>query len=80
LSALYRKGIVPDIHVEIERTKLTYDYLLEIDRAYLKNITVVGYNNLYPGVLGLGKKNLMVLKANDAGPRLQLWGSLWQPI
>ncbi len=65
LTALYKKGIVPDIHVEIERLKLTYDYLVEMDRKFLKGITFIGFNNLYPKVFKLGKKNLMVLKAND---------------
>ncbi len=67
LAALYKKGITPDIHVEIERTKATYEYLCEIDKRFLKKITIVGFNNLYPKVFKLGKRNFMALKANDAG-------------
>ncbi len=67
LGALYRAGIKPDIHVEIERTEIVYKTLSEIDRRFLKEIPIVGMNTLFPRVFKLGKRGYMFLKPNDTG-------------
>ncbi len=70
LSALHKAGIKPDFQIEIERTKSTYKTLKEIDQKFLKGITFVGMNTLYPGVFSLFKEKYMFLKPNDAGSPL----------
>ncbi len=70
LGALYRAGIKPDIHVEIERTDIVFKTLSELDRRFLKEIPLVGMNTLYPEVFKLSRKGYMFLKPNDAGSAL----------
>jgi len=70
LGALYRAGIKPDIHVEIERTDVVFRTLSELDRKFLKEIPIVGMNTLYPEVFKLGKRGYMFLKPNDTGSAL----------
>ncbi len=70
LGALYRAGIKPDVHIEIERTEIVYKTLLEIDRKFLKDIPIVGMNTVYPKVFKLGKRGYMFLKPNDTGSTL----------
>ena len=39
ISALHKVGIKPDIHVETERTKIVYDFLVNLnDPEYLQDI------------------------------------------
>jgi len=70
LGALYRAGIKPDVHVEIERTEIVFKTLSELDRSFLKDIPIVGMNTLYPKVFKLGKRGYMFLKPNDTGSAL----------
>ncbi len=67
ISALQRAGIVPDFHVEIERTKYTYDTLLEVDRNFLKQTRLIANNPLWTDCFKLFKKGYMFLKLNDTG-------------
>ncbi len=74
IGTLYEEGIKPDFHVEIERTKFTYDALLQsASRDYLKELTVIFNNPMYPQVSELFKESLMFVKPNDTG------GSLFPP-
>ncbi len=70
ISALQRAGIVPDFHVEIERTKYTYDTLLELDRDFLKQTRLIANNPLWTDCFKLFKKGYMFLKLNDTGALL----------
>lgn len=74
IGTLYQEGIKPDFHVEIERTKFTYDALLQsASRDYLKELTIIFNNPMYPQVSELFKESLMFVKPNDTG------GSLFPP-
>lgn len=70
ISALQKAGIVPDFHVEIERTKYTYDTLVELDRKFLKQTRLIANNPLWTDCFKLFKKGYMFLKLNDTGALL----------
>lgn len=71
LKALYKNGIKPDFHIEIERTKSVYNWLEEIkDKEYLKCIYLLGVNNLHPKSTDLFKEFIFGLKRSDAGQLL----------
>ncbi|MCS6943351.1 MAG: DUF115 domain-containing protein [Geminocystis sp.] len=67
ISSLERAGIVPDFHVEIERTKYTYDTLVEISGDFLRQIILIADNPLWTDCFDLFKKGYMFLKLNDTG-------------
>ncbi len=70
ISALKKAGIVPDFHVEIERTKYTYDTLVEVGRDFLKQTRLIANNPLWTECFKLFKKGYMFLKLNDTGALL----------
>ncbi len=71
IKTLASENIVPDFHIEIERPKLTFDVLkTSLNEDFLKQLTIIGANVLYPKVFKLGKRCGMFLKANDAGAEL----------
>lgn len=71
ISTLARYGIVPDFHVEIERTKTTYDYLVDaLDEEYLAQLRIVANNPMHPLVFTLGREQYMFIKPNDTGALL----------
>jgi hypothetical protein len=71
LMALYKAGITPDFHVEIERTYSVDAWLVAIeDDAYLKQINCICFNNVHPSVPQRFKNTIAVLKPNDVGALL----------
>ncbi len=70
IRPLEKAGIKPDLHIEMERTKATYDTLKVVSRKFLKDIPIVGFNNLYPKVFDLFEKKYIFIKPNDAGSPL----------
>lgn len=70
-ASLYKYGIIADILIEIERTIVKYDAIIEyapID--ILENVMFVGMNNMHPRVFSLFKKSYIFLKYNDSGVAL----------
>ncbi|MGC9006364.1 MAG: motility associated factor glycosyltransferase family protein [Sulfurihydrogenibium sp.] len=68
LKRLMKEGIVPDFHVEIERTKDTYDKLMyQYDEEYFKNLFLTAASNVYPDTFLLTGKSAMFLKGGDSG-------------
>jgi hypothetical protein len=68
---LHRHGIVPDYHVEIERTDLTTETILrDLPQDYLDSVTLLGLSVLPPKVFELFKKGMMLFRPNDAGTQL----------
>lgn len=65
-TALYKAGIVPDFHAEIERLQLTYNRLAELPESYLKQITLLAGNVVHPKCVELFKSVVYCLKANEA--------------
>jgi len=71
IGPLYRNGIRPDIHVEMERGYVTYRALVnDVPREYLKDIDFIGPARLHPEVFNLFPKSLMYIKDMDAGGSL----------
>ncbi len=68
LRTLESEGIVPDFHVEIERTKRTYDIISStINPEFLSHLNMIAGNPLWHEYFDLGRASFMFLKANDAG-------------
>ncbi|MEJ7553517.1 MAG: 6-hydroxymethylpterin diphosphokinase MptE-like protein [Aquificaceae bacterium] len=70
ITSLQRAGIKPDIHVELERTKYTYDVLSEVDREFLRGIFLVTSNTVWTECFDLFDEGGFVLKLNDTGANM----------
>ncbi len=71
IGTLIKNNIMPDFHVEMERTNFTTDKL----RAYgfndtFKQINLLTLNTLPPDAIRLFKKAYMAIKDNDAGAQI----------
>ncbi len=71
LSALLRKKIIPDIHIEMERTSRCFDiYKNDEFKASLSKIGFIGLNTVCSEFYQNFAWGLMFPKANDAGTEL----------
>lgn len=71
VTALFRAGIKPDLHLEIERTSETYVMFENPElREFIKDVPLVGLAILDPRVFTLTSKPLMFLKQLDLGASL----------
>jgi len=71
LGSLYKMGIKPDIHVEMERILTPSAWLEKGTSAdFREGITLVGLNNVHPKTYSLFEKCGMALKENDLGTSL----------
>ena len=69
IGILNKNNIIPDFHVEVERTKITYDSLilsLKGAKEEFFKVPVVANNPMYPKVFEVSDKNFMYVKPNDA--------------
>ena len=68
LRSLSQYGIVPDIHVEVERTYHVYDWLryAATPEVFEKTI-LIGPNTLHPQIVDLFKRKFLYIKPNDSG-------------
>lgn len=67
---LYKAGITPDIHFEIERTKDVASWIALIeDPAFFKAVPLVASNNVAPDVLALFANSYLFLKPDDMGSK-----------
>ena len=65
---LYKAGIKPDIHFEIERTKDVASWISLIkDPSYFDGVALVASNNVAPDVLALFTDTYLFLKPDDMG-------------
>lgn len=68
LKRFMAEGLYPDFHIEIERTKDTFDKLEFIyDEEYFKNLFIAMASNVYPDVLKLSGDGGIFLKGGDSG-------------
>jgi len=68
LKTLLKNGIIPDIHIEMERPAILLDLVLKMGtKEQLKEIDLICLNTVYPEVLKLFKKAHLILKPVDAG-------------
>jgi hypothetical protein len=67
LQALYRNGIKPDFHAEIEQNRSTFDWAVLIgDLEYLKKITLITCNGIHPDTGALYKDVLIAFKEGES--------------
>lgn len=67
-SALAKAGIKPDLHVEIERTQITYTMLRDtISHDIVKDVPLIATSIMHPDVYTLTRKPMMLLKDLDVG-------------
>ncbi len=63
INTLLKHGIVPDFHVELERTKLTYDLLVEfVDNEQMKQMNFLSVNVMHPRATELFKWSGLAFK------------------
>ncbi|MEC7691409.1 MAG: 6-hydroxymethylpterin diphosphokinase MptE-like protein [Pseudomonadota bacterium] len=66
LQTLYRHGITPDFHAEIETNRANYDWCLRLaDKSYLQNITLLSCNGIHPDTVSLFKQVLLAFKKGE---------------
>ena len=67
LKALYKLGIKPDIHAEIEQNRSTFDWVTQVpDRDYLKSIKLLSVNGIHPDTAALFQDVYLVFKEGEA--------------
>ncbi len=68
ISALHKVGIKPDIHVETERTKIVYDFLVNMnDPDYLRDILFLSTDVIHPYCSTLFEKTVLMFKRSEPG-------------
>lgn len=71
ITALARAGIKPDLHVEIERTYMTYVVLQEpLTREFVKDVPIVALTIMHPAVMTATTTPLLFCKELDLGTAL----------
>lgn len=71
LMPLYKAGLTPDFHFEIERTEGLFEYVAGIeDRSYYKNVTLITMNTVSQKVIDLFGDVYIYFKPNDGGTEL----------
>lgn len=67
LQALYKNGITPDFHGEVEQNRANFDWASRInDRAYLKKISLLSINGIHPDTCNLYKNVLIAFKSGES--------------
>tara|TARA_R110001606_G_scaffold172989_1_gene319221 strand:- start:292 stop:2400 length:2109 start_codon:yes stop_codon:yes gene_type:complete len=66
INTLSKLGIVPDIHVDIERMKQTVDKFLFLDKEYLKGIWGLSVDVMHPEYFDYFDRSGMGLKPGEA--------------
>ena len=68
LTSLHKHKIIPDFHVEIERTKVVFDWIKNInDDSYTKKIILLGINTIYPDTSDFFHSFYWLYKSGDSG-------------
>lgn len=68
ITALARAGIKPDLHVEVERTYMTYEVLDEpVTREWVKDVPIAALSIMHPAVFTATNRPVMFLKQLDLG-------------
>lgn len=67
LMPLYKNGIVPDFHAEIEQNRSTFDWICRIgDFDYLKQISLISCNGIHPDTCDLFKDVYIAFKEGES--------------
>ena len=71
IGALYKYGIKPDYHCEMERCLITRTVLDVIDdKSYFNGITLLALNTVHPSVFELFDYSVQAIKLGEAGSTL----------
>lgn len=66
ISALVANDIIPDFHVELERTKFTYELLVEfVDEDKMKQMNLLTLNVMHPAMTDIFKWSGMAFKPGE---------------
>ncbi len=67
LYSLYKKGITPDFHAEVEQNRSTYCWISQVkDKAYLKKIRLISVNGIHPETADLFCDTLLCFKDGES--------------
>ncbi len=67
LMPLYKNGITPDFHAEIEQNRSTFDWVSRVgDFDYLKQISLISCNGIHPDTCHLFKDVFLSFKAGES--------------
>ncbi|MDN4500896.1 DUF115 domain-containing protein [Alteromonadaceae bacterium BrNp21-10] len=67
LQVLYKNGIVPDFHAEIEQNRATFDWCCRVgDFDYLKKISLLSCNGIHPDTCDLFKDVYVAFKEGES--------------
>ncbi|MCY7296209.1 motility associated factor glycosyltransferase family protein [Alteromonas sp. a30] len=67
LQVMYRNGIVPDFHAEIEQNRSSFDWASTIgDFDYLKQVTLISCNGIHPDTCDLYKDVFVAFKEGES--------------
>ncbi len=67
LMPLYKAGITPDFHAEIEQNRSTFDWCSRVgDFDFLKQITLISCNGIHPDTCELFKDTLIAFKEGES--------------
>lgn len=70
LFSLFKNGITPDFHAEIEQNRATYCWVNRVDdKSYLKNIRLISVNGIHPETAELFKEVVLCFKSGEASTR-----------
>lgn len=71
LYSLYKQGIKPDFHAEIEQNRSTYGWITQVkDPAFLKDIILLSVNGIHPDTAQLFKDVLLCFKDGESSTYL----------
>lgn len=67
LRSLYKLGIQPDIHAEVEQNRSTFDWITQVpDKTYLKGIKLLSVNGIHPDTAALFEDVYLVFKEGES--------------
>lgn len=71
LRSLYKLGIKPDFHAEIEQNRATFDWINQVnDKEYLKDINLISVNGIHPDTTKLFLNTYLAFKDGEASTQL----------
>ncbi|WP_296044922.1 6-hydroxymethylpterin diphosphokinase MptE-like protein [uncultured Alteromonas sp.] len=67
LMPLYKNGIIPDFHAEIEQNRSTFDWVSRIaDFDFLKRVSLLSCNGIHPDTCDLFKEVFVAFKSGES--------------
>lgn len=71
LYSLYKNGIAPDFHAELEQNRATYCWINRVeDKSFLRNIRLLSVNGIHPETASLFKDVMLCFKSGEASANL----------